>query len=39
MRAGDVAPAAALTVGVYGKNATFVLDAGGVVVTSLRLTK
>ena len=39
MREGDVAPSSALTVGVYGRNATFALDAGGVVPTSLRLTR
>ena len=39
MREGDVAPSSALTVGIYGKNARFALNAAGVAPTSLRLTR
>ena len=38
-RASNLAPSRAVTVGLYGNKATFSVDAGGVVPTSLRLTK
>jgi peptide/nickel transport system substrate-binding protein len=38
LKAGDIAPSTAVTVGVYGRKAAFALNAAGVVPTSLRLT-
>src|SRR5262245_5375920 len=39
MRDSDVAPTNVLTSGTYGKKAKFALDAGGLIPTSVRLTK
>jgi len=39
MRASDVAPTNVLTSATYGSKATFALDAGGIIPTSLRLKK
>jgi peptide/nickel transport system substrate-binding protein len=38
-RAANLAPSRAVTVALYGRKATFSVDAGGVVPTSMRLTK
>jgi peptide/nickel transport system substrate-binding protein len=39
MKASDVAPTNVLTSATYGNRAAFALDAGGIIPTSLRLTK